>query len=126
MKSANPTQHLIKPSDLWFAGGLLLAAAVLAFLMWSQPQGTQVVFRQDGEIVGTYSLSSDAEIRIDGNYTNVFEISGGQVRVVETSCPNGACMDAGAVSSAGTSIICAPNHVSATVEGNGGLDAFTG
>lgn len=118
---------VIRASDLWFAGALLGTAALSALLLFGRPSGTEVIFRRDGQEISRQPLSTSGTIEIDGAYTNVFMIEDGSVRVVETDCPNGACQAAGTISQAGDAIICAPNHVSATIEGRDGtLDAYTG
>lgn len=118
--------RIIRPSDLWFAATLLAVAVACALVMWLRPAGDTVVFRRDGEVVAIRSLKEDGLVTLTGEYMNVFEISGGKVRVVETDCPDGTCEAAGPISVSGAAIICAPNHVSAAIEGGGGLDAYTG
>lgn len=120
-------ESVIRRSDLWFAAALLAAAAAAALCLWRLPEGSTVVFRQDGKVVARHSLSEDGSVELSGPYHNVFRIAGGSVWVAETDCPNRACAAAGAISAAGEAIICAPNHVSASIEGSeGGLDAYTG
>lgn len=122
----NGHKKIIRPSDILFAASLLGAAVICALFLYRLPQGQTAVFRLDGEEVGRYSLSEDRTVEIHGQYLNIFEIADGCVRMADTTCPNHTCEAAGAVSQAGTSIICAPNHVSVSVEGGGGLDAATG
>lgn len=118
--------RIIRAGDLWFAAGLLACAALSAVLLWVQPSGRVVVFRQNGDVIARRSLDEDGTVEISGTYTNVFRIEDGSIRVVETDCPNHACEATGAISQSGAAIICAPNHVSAAIEGDGGLDAYTG
>lgn len=117
---------LVSKSDIVFAAALLAAAALCALLAWSRPAGASVVFRRDGEIVERLPLDRDAVFTIDGAYENVFEIRDGKARVIRTTCPNHQCERMGAISRSGSSIICAPNRTSASIEGGDGVDAYTG
>lgn len=116
----------VSRSDIVFALVLLAFAAVVALILWMQPAGNEVVFRQDGQIVGTYPLNEDRTVEIGGTYLNTFEIHGGSVRVVHTTCPNHQCEKMGAISRVGAALICVPNQVSVSIEGQGGIDAYTG
>lgn len=117
--------RIIRPGDILFALVLFGAAAVCAAFLWLQPPGATVIFRLDGREVARRPLLSSGTVTVEGEYVNVFEIQNGSVRIAETTCPNHACKAAGAISRRGSSILCAPNHVSAVIEG-GTLDAFTG
>lgn len=119
----------VRPSDWVFAGICLAAAGLLAVVLWTgSGAGDRVVFRQNGQIVKTVPLDTDMEVTIQGEYTNVFEISDGSVRVVYTDCPNHQCEHTGSISLSGASIVCVPNEASAEiVSGKGAaVDAATG
>lgn len=119
--------RLISISDIVFTAVIVAAAFLLWFFPVSAPAGETVVFRRDGQVVAEAALSEDGQITIEGEYTNVFEIKNGRVLVIDTDCPNRQCEKTGAISSAGASIVCAPNHTSATVEGGeADVDAVTG
>lgn len=120
--------EIIRPSDWLFAGGCLALAGLLALWLYgSAGAGDTVVFRQNGRIVQTMPLSEDAEVTLEGEYTNVFEVRGGTVRVSYTDCPNQQCVHMGAISAAGASIVCVPNEVSVSIEGKAAqIDAYTG
>lgn len=119
---------LISPSDWAFAGVFLAAACILALILWTgSGQGEMAVFRQHGEIVETLPLSSDSEVRLEGQYTTVFQIKDGTVTVVYTDCPNRQCQHMGDIGRAGQSIVCVPNEVSVTISGGSArADALTG
>lgn len=117
---------IVSVSDIVFTVAVVAAALLVWFLLVSGSAGQSVVIRMDGKIIAELPLNADAEFSAEGSYTNVFKISGGSVRVEHTDCPSGQCARAGAISAPGASLVCAPNHVSATVTGGGGVDALTG
>ncbi len=118
---------LVSISDIVFTVVLAAAAILVWFFLAALPAGNAVVFRQDGKIVAESSLFANTQMTIKGAYTNIFEIKDGTVRIVFTDCPNHQCEKSGAISADGASIVCAPNHVSATIEETGGeVDAITG
>lgn len=123
-----PFSDIIRGSDWLFALGCLAAAGLAALLLLTTAAaGETVVFRQDGKIVQTAPLGENAEITLSGQYTTVFEIRNGEVRVTHTDCPNQQCAHSGAISAVHASIVCVPNKVSATIEGRGAeIDAYTG
>ena len=83
----------------------------------------KVVIRVDGETYGTYDLSEDQTIDIQG--TNVLEIHKGEARMSEADCPDRLCVHQKAISRDGESIICLPNKIVVSVEGgeDSGIDA---
>lgn len=120
-------KKLITKSDIIFT--VVIAAAVLLVWFFTLPRGTgsTLVIRKNGEIIASLPLSEDADYVVEAKYRNVFEVTGGTVRVKETTCPNHQCEKTGAISHAGQSIVCAPNGVSATITGEGAeIDGVTG
>ena len=119
--------QLIKPSDIVFAAVIAAAGFLLWFFPLFHAPGELVVIRRDGAVVAQLPLAEDTSYEVRGAYTNVFEIKDGAVRVTYTDCPGHQCEKTGAVSAAGAGIVCAPNHVSATVEGKeAAVDAIAG
>ena len=47
-------------------------------------------------------------------------VEGGAIRMTSSACPDHLCVRQGAISSVGQSILCLPNRVSITMEGDGG------
>lgn len=120
-------KHLISKSDIIFT--VVIAAAVLLVWFFTLPRaaGEMVVFRENGAVLASLPLSEDATYEAEGVYRNVFEIKNGAVHIIQTDCPNHQCEKTGAVSRAGQSIVCAPNGVTATIEGKGAeIDGITG
>lgn len=108
---------------------LILCIALLAFLA-HQVIGSggagKVTIKVNGELKGTYSLSEDQEIEINGG-TNVLQIKNGRADMTEADCPDQLCVNQRAVSRQGESIICLPNKVVVEVESSESseLDAVT-
>ncbi|MCC8044220.1 MAG: NusG domain II-containing protein [Clostridiales bacterium] len=112
---------------------LILIVGVLCaiFFIWricTQSTGKTVVVQVNGTTWGTYSLSRDQTIEING--TNVLVIKDGEAYMSEASCPDGLCISQGHISIVGTMIVCLPNRVVVQVTeddaNEDGLDAVTG
>jgi hypothetical protein len=121
-------RRLVKISDVIFTAAIVAAALIVWFALGAAAgRGAVVVIRRDGAVVETLPLNRDTICEVDGAYRNVFVIREGAVRVAYTDCPNHSCERTGAIHTAGSAIVCAPNHVTATIEGEGvGVDAITG
>lgn len=108
---------------------LIVCIALLAFLahqvIGSDGAG-KVTVKVNGKLEGTYSLSEDQEIKINGG-TNVLQIKNGKADMVEADCPDQLCVHQRAVSRQGESIICLPNKVVIEVESSESsqIDAVT-
>lgn len=69
------------------------------------------------------------ELEIEGKLgVSKFHLSDGSIRMTSAPCGHQTCMQAGAISKTGGSIVCIPNMVRAIIEGNGKprVDAITG
>ena len=123
----NSDNSIIKISDVVFTVTILIVALILLALIPSGIKGRTVVFRMDGEVLAELPLDKDAVYEVSGAYTNVFAIENSRVRVVKTDCPNHECERTGDIYTAGESIVCAPNRVSAAITGEGvPVDAISG
>ncbi|MDR1801701.1 MAG: NusG domain II-containing protein [Lachnospiraceae bacterium] len=105
---------------------VIAACAYCAHYYIAPPEGNYVEVKVDGVIEGTYSLSEDQEIVINGG-TNVLKIEDGKAKMIEADCPDQLCVHQKEISAAHESIICLPNKVVVqTVTGNeSGIDAMT-
>lgn len=108
--------RIVKTSDILFTVFIVVAFFLIWYLITPKTQGNVVIFRHNGEIVKSVPLDENGIYEIKGDYINRFEIKESGVRVVYTNCPNHQCEKQGTVSHGGTSIVCAPNHVSVTIE----------
>ena len=110
----------MKKND-WILVTVILVLAGVGFLNYTNfgRQTTGVVkVIVDGELLGTYSLEKEQEIKI--NDTNYLIIKDGQADMTEANCPDQICVDHKTISKNKETIICLPNKV--IVEIVGGKD----
>ena len=74
-----------------------------------------VIVKVDGEEKGTYRLSEEQTIEINGG-TNILQIKEGKADMTEADCPDKLCVHQKAISKDGESIICLPNQVVVEIE----------
>lgn len=108
---------------------LILAVAAGAWFLHEvlKDAGSGVaVIRVNGAIEGTYPLSEDKEISINGG-TNILRIRNGKAKMIEADCPDQLCVNQKAISADNESIICLPNKVIVEIESkkSSELDAVT-
>ena len=101
--------------------GIILAAlaaavSLSAWLIFRRPAVTVTV--KSGDFEKTYSISQNVTVRLDG-LTVVIE--DGCVWVTDANCPDKTCEHSGKISRAGQSIVCLPNGVTVTVNGESDL-----
>ena len=109
-------EKVIRGRDLVLIGAALLLAAACFFAVRAfRGTGAAVRVSVEGETVGEYPLSVDAEIRITA-------------RITEADCPRRLCMAHRPVSREGEVIVCLPHRVTVEVLGGraGEYDAVTG
>jgi hypothetical protein len=122
------------PLGRWWAPGdiviVLLVTGLSAFLIFAGVAGAnggalQVRVIVNGKEARVLPLDADKTFTIDGfQGQSQVEISGSQVRMVDSACPDKLCVRAGWISRPGESIICLPNRVVLEImSGNGGPDA---
>ncbi len=105
-------------------GGL---AATYALSM-SGSGGDTVIIKSDGKLFATYSLYEDRTIEVpapgDSDGFNIVEIKAGKVSVTDASCSNQVCVNSSEISKSGESIVCLPNKLVVSIEGDkeGGED----
>ena len=107
-----------------------LLAGSVAFWPFLQSHGpsTVVVFRDDRCVEQVYPLATDKTFSIRGKEGPMtLSIRDNSVRVTESSCPLGICVQTGAIRSRGQQIVCAPNHVLVELEtsAKSGIDGVT-
>ena len=104
--------------DIILIASLLIAGLVLLLVMRpSSENGSTAVVQVDGVIVARFPLSEDGvHVLTDG--LNTIEIKDGKVRMMEAKCPNLQCVHQGWISRSYQSIVCLPNKVIVTIEGD--------
>ena len=114
----------MKKNDLILAAFVILAAAaVFAFLHFRQDSGIRSAeVTVDGDVFGTYDLTEDQTIDING--TNRLVIEDGRAKMEWADCPDQVCVHHQPVYRDGESIICLPNQIVISVESTqeSGLD----
>lgn len=101
---------------IFIAAVLTVAIAWLGihFFQPSQDRGT-VVVSIDGEEYGSWLLSEDCTVEIEG--TNRLLIKDGQADMTWADCPDQLCVHQKAITREGESIICLPNKVVISIVG---------
>lgn len=116
---------MFKKWDILLAAALvlLIAASWLLFLSPASGQETYVLVQVDGAEWGRYPLNEDRTFAVerDGHY-NLVQIADGKVSVTEANCGNGQCIHMGEKQEPGQMIVCLPNRVVITVEGEAPAD----
>ena len=116
---------------------ILLAAALLfligaSWLLFLQPSSAAeeayALVQVDGAEWGCYPLNEETTFAVEqeGRY-NLVQIAGGKVSVTEANCGNGQCIHMGEKQDPGQMIVCLPNRVVITIEGEtseGGPDVI--
>jgi hypothetical protein len=109
----------MKRSDIVFIilAALLIGGAFLGFEFFSGNYGRMVVIEEGNEVVGSYPLSEDRTIQVQGPLgISTVVIERGQVYMADSPCSNKVCIDMGHVSEKGDSIICLPNRIYITIQ----------
>ena len=95
----------------------VLALAVGLLFLPQSAEGASVELYHNGVLVKTIPLSAQEEYTLVGDYTNVIEVSGGQVSITASDCPGRDCVHSGAISIPGRSLVCLPNGVEVRIVG---------
>lgn len=102
--------------DIIIISAILLVSLVLLLVVTlSKKEGSVVVVEIDGTVVGTYSLSQNAEYSLNGG-TNNLVIEDGKAYLNYSNCPDHTCEKTGKIQYVGQSIICLPNKVAITIK----------
>lgn len=114
--------------DLLLAAGILLLAGILYVFLRPSGTGAWAVVAIDGRETARYSLLEDRTVTIGEADYNVLTISHGTAAVTEANCGDHTCINTGAVSREGESIVCLPHRLVVRIEGGGGssFDASVG
>ena len=120
----------ITRNDIILIAILLLAPVLITIVLYvTAAKGEKVCVYVDGAYKGEYPLDRDATVEIEGyqNTHNTLMIKNGRAYMSEASCPDKLCIHQGKISEEGRSIVCLPNRVIVSIEGEGEdeYDAFT-
>lgn len=107
---------------------LVLAAALLLWVLWPKQQGQRVSVTVDGEAAGSYALTQDRQIPLEGygGYSLTLVIQDGKAHVEDSSCPDLICQNHAPISRDSEQIVCLPARIVITVTGGEeeGFDAI--
>ena len=113
---------------LVIAAALLLAAAVFLLTLPKSAEGRLFAeITQNGRLLASLPLDTDAEYVVNGDYENTVTISEGSAYFSSSTCPNEDCVHTGRLTKAGQLAVCLPNGVTLRiVGGDGDVDAVAG
>lgn len=99
---------------------ILVVIALVSFFcvkFFAEGQGKYVKVYINDKLNETFNLSEDQEYFIETKKGyNLLVIKNNKARVVDADCPNKICVDKGAISKSGESIICLPHEVVVTID----------
>ena len=121
---------VIRKADIaLFIALVLLGGALVVPAMFFDASGDTVKIAVAGKLFGSYPLDEDRKIEVKkGGNVNLVIIKDGYVKMESASCKNQICVHTGKIKRAGQSIVCLPNRVSVTIEGESdeGFDTVSG
>jgi hypothetical protein len=118
-------RRLMRPLD-WLTLAVCAVLTGLSFdLFWSADRAQRAVIRRDGQVIAQFPLTAARDLAIDGPLGQTrIEIAPGRARVVTDPGPRQYCVRQGWLSTTGAVAICAPNHISLSLEGGAGQTAY--
>jgi hypothetical protein len=95
----------------------IAALTMLFYAFYFNDSGSWVVVYQDGVEIERYAIEEDGIYTV--NETNTFEIKNGVVDMIESECKNQICVNHLPIENVGETIVCLPNKIVVTIEGDG-------
>lgn len=113
-------KKLLIPAGIAVAAAAGCAAAIALWKM--APEGEVACVYQDGKEIARIPLDGSADgqtvvVQGENGEENIVEVSGKRVFMQSASCPDQLCVKAGWKDRPGSPIVCLPNKVVVTVEG---------
>lgn len=118
----------LKKLDIIIVAVLLVLSimpSVYLMLFKSNNESSNIVIKIDGELTKSIPLKNENESNIhEFNFNSnigYIEVKNGRVRMLEMDkevCPEGICSDTGWIENSYESIVCLPNRIIVTIEGN--------
>lgn len=111
--------------DFLAIGTVAAIAILVSVIFWTSvgaEEGSMLSVYQEGALIKEFSLDSDVEFVIEGDYKNVITIKDGKAAITESDCPGTDCVHSGWIHEAGRSIVCLPNRVELRIEGTSEVD----
>jgi len=106
----------ITAGDIIIAGIIfLISSALIAHSFISPSGGTARIFI-DNKLVDEVNLKTDNTYQYQGVVSPIIvEVSGGNLRVIDSGCPLRLCIKRGKISRLGESVVCLPNRFIAVI-----------
>lgn len=98
---------------------VLIIILVFLLMLWVIPssEGSSVFIYVDGKLYKKIPLDTDTQVNLESQWgKNTVVIKNGEVFITDADCPDKLC-EKHKIDKSGRSIICLPNRVSVTVEG---------
>jgi hypothetical protein len=115
-------QKLFKKSDLIIIGGLIVLSLIGAafYFFVSGKKAAKAEILVDAKLVQTVDLSKNQTFTVTGvnGGTNLVVVSDGKIAVTDADCPDKICVNTGAISKPGQTIVCMPHRVVVQIKGN--------
>lgn len=115
-------QKLFKKSDLIIIGGLIVLSLIGAafYFFVSGKKAAKAEILVDAKLVQTVDLSKNQTFTVTGvdGRTNLVVVSDGKIAVTDADCPDKICVNTGAISKPGQTIVCMPHRVVVQIKGN--------
>jgi hypothetical protein len=111
---------LIQKRELVLVTAILVISGLLSGILYvkNRKPAKQVVVTVDGRTVATLDLHKNIDVVIDGyGGTDHLIIKDGYSSITEASCPDKVCVRTGKIHRSGELIVCLPNRVVVTIEG---------
>lgn len=110
-KRKESEEQKLKKNEKIFLILLIFTALCIWFCskFFFQDNAEQIFITVNGEDFGCYSLDKDQIIAIGD--TNVCEITNGEARMIEATCPDHLCIKQHSITKQGGTIVCLPNKI---------------
>jgi hypothetical protein len=111
---------VIQKREMLLIAAILAASGLLSgiFYAGNRKPAERVAVTVDGTVVETLNLHKDADMVIDGyGGTDHLVVKDGYASITEASCPDKVCVRTGKIHRSGELIVCLPNRIVVTIEG---------
>lgn len=95
---------------------LLVTIALLLVVTLTKEKGNYVVVEINGVATGEYPLSINGTFELNDG-TNILVIENGEAYLSYSNCPDHTCERTGKIRYVGETIVCLPNRLAITVQG---------
>lgn len=102
---------------------ILLFIVSWIFTSFLKEEGDTVLIYHNSELIGSYEISENRKIDVNG--TNTVVIENGCAYMESATCPDKLCVNTGKIKDNSRDIICLPNKVRVTLTKKSAIDAVT-